>query len=252
MTDFAGKVALVTGGGSGIGRESCLRFARGGARIVVCDISEAGGNETVDLLKAVGSDAVFVKCDVSDPAQVEAAVARAVEAFGGLHIVVNNAGIGGSAAPTGEIDIADWNKVIGISLNGVMHGMRFGIPAILTSGGGAIVNISSILGLVGFSGSPAYVASKHAVSGLTKAAAIEYAEKGIRINSIHPGFVDTPLVAGVMPQGSDIAAFIASKHAMNRFGTPDEIANAIIWLASDEASFVTGAQFAVDGGYTCQ
>ncbi|MEL7667103.1 MAG: SDR family NAD(P)-dependent oxidoreductase, partial [Actinomycetota bacterium] len=178
MAGFEGKVALITGAGSGIGREAALGFARGGAKIVVSDVDEAGGAETVAMVANAGSEAVFVRADVSKAEEVEAAVAAAVDAFGGLHIVVNNAGIGGEANLTGDYSLEDWHKVIGINLNGVFYGMRYGIPAILASGGGSVVNVSSILGLVGWSTAPAYVAAKHGVSGLTKAAATEYAQQG--------------------------------------------------------------------------
>lgn len=253
MSGFDGKVALVTGGGSGIGREAALGFARGGARVAICDVDEVGGNETVAMIAEAGSQAVFVKADVSKPEQVEAAVAAAVDTFGGLNIVVNNAGIGGEANLTGDYSLEGWHKVIDINLHGVFYGMRYGIPAILASGGGSVVNVSSILGLVGWASSSAYVTAKHGVSGLTKAAATEYAQQGIRVNSVHPGFIETPLLtkAGITP-GTDGYNFIASKHAMNRLGLADEVAKVIVWLASDEASFVTGAQYAVDGGYTCQ
>lgn len=253
MSGFDGKVALVTGGGSGIGREAALGFARGGARVVICDVDETGGNETVAMITGTGAEALFLRADVSKPEQVEAAVAAAVEAFGGLNIVVNNAGIGGEANLTGDYSLEGWHKVIDINLHGVFYGMRYGIPAILASGGGSIVNVSSILGLVGWATAPAYVTAKHGVSGLTKAAATEYAQQGIRVNSVHPGFIETPLLtkAGITP-GTDGYNFIASKHAMNRLGLAEEVAKLIVWLASDEASFVTGAQYAVDGGYTCQ
>ena len=253
MAGFEGKVALITGAGSGIGREAAIGLAKGGAKIVVTDVDESGGNETVSLVEQAGSSAIFILADVSKPEQVEAAVAASVEAFGGLNIVVNNAGIGGEANMTGDYSLEGWHKVIDINLHGVFYGMRYGIPAILASGGGAIVNISSILGLVGWASAPAYVAAKHAVSGLTKAAATEYAQQGIRVNSVHPGFIETPLLtkAGIVP-GTDGYNFIASKHAMNRLGQADEVANLIVWLCSDEASFVTGSNMAVDGGYTCQ
>ncbi|MHB1017804.1 MAG: SDR family NAD(P)-dependent oxidoreductase [Coriobacteriia bacterium] len=253
MAGFEGKVALITGGGSGIGREASLGFARGGAKVVVADVDEVGGNETVEMVAAAGSEATFIRTDVSKPEEVEAAVAAAVDRFGGLHIVVNNAGIGGEANLTGDYSLEGWHKVIDINLNGVFYGMRYGIPAILASGGGSIVNVSSILGLVGWATAPAYVTAKHGVSGLTKAAATEYAQQGIRVNSVHPGFIETPLLtkAGITP-GTDGYAFIAGKHAMNRLGTADEVARLIVWLASEEASFVTGSNVAVDGGYTCQ
>lgn len=253
MAGFEGKVALITGAGSGIGRETALGLARGGAKVVVTDVDQTGGNETVALIEQAGSSAIFVATDVAKPEQVEAAVAAAVEAFGGLHIVVNNAGIGGEANLTGDYSLEGWHKVIDINLHGVFYGMRYGIPAILASGGGAIVNISSILGLVGWGTAPAYVTAKHGVSGLTKAAATEYAQQGIRVNSVHPGFIETPLLtkAGITP-GTDGYNFIAGKHAMNRLGTADEVANIVVWLCSDEASFVTGSNYTVDGGYTCQ
>lgn len=253
MADFNGKVALVTGGGSGIGRDASIGFAKGGAKVVVADYSEKGGLETVELIKGAGGDAAFVKCDVADPAQVEAAVAFSVSTYGGLHIVVNNAGIGGAAAPTGEYGIDDWKKVIDVNLNGVFYGCRYGIPAIQASGGGSVVNISSILGFAGFATSPAYVAAKHGVIGLTKAAGLEYGPLGVRVNSVHPGFIETPLLEGAgMTPGTDVYNWLASKHAMGRLGKSPEVAEVILFLASDEASFVTGSQYVVDGGYLAQ
>ncbi|MDY0340054.1 MAG: SDR family oxidoreductase [Coriobacteriia bacterium] len=253
MAAFEDKVAFVTGAGSGIGREVAVRLAQGGAKIAVSDIDATAGAETVSLIEAAGGAALFVRTDVSKAADVEAAIAAAVDAFGGVHIVVNNAGIGGEAAPTGEYSLDGWHKVININLNGVFYGMRYGIPAILASGGGSIVNVSSVLGLVGWATAPAYVTAKHGVAGLTKTAAIEYAQQGIRVNSVHPGFIATPLLTNAgITEGSDAYAFIAGKHAMNRLGTAEEVTNLIVWLASDEASFVTGSNMTVDGGFTCQ
>src|SRR5690606_27870890 len=192
--DFSGKVAIVTGGASGIGAAVVEKFAGNGAKVVVADFDEVGGRAMVDKLTADGKTASFFKVDVAEPDQVEAMVRHAVDTYGGLHIAVNNAGIGGASAPTGEYGIDDWKKVIDINLNGVFYGLRYQIPAMLESGGGSIVNIAAILGSVGFASAPAYVAAKHGVVGLTKNAAIEYATRGIRVNSVGPGFIKTPLL----------------------------------------------------------
>jgi NAD(P)-dependent dehydrogenase (short-subunit alcohol dehydrogenase family) len=253
MSKFEGKVGLVTGAGSGIGRACALLMARKGAKVVVADVDVAGGEETVKLIEGAGGKALFVKADVSDPAQVEAAVKAGVDAFGGLHLAVNNAGIGGEANLAGDYSPEGWRKVIGVNLDGVFYSMRYEIPAMLASGGGSIVNISSILGLVGFGTASAYTSAKHGVVGLTQVAAIEYGQQGIRVNSVNPGFIDTPLMAKAgINKGDDTYNFIASKHAMNRFGLPEEIAEAVVWLLSDKASFVTGIALPVDGGYTAQ
>jgi NAD(P)-dependent dehydrogenase (short-subunit alcohol dehydrogenase family) len=253
MSKFEGKAGLVTGAGSGIGRACALLMARKGAKVVVADVDVAGGEETVKLIEGAGGKALFVKADVSDPAQVEAAVKAGVDAFGGLHLAVNNAGIGGEANLAGDYSPEGWRKVIGINLDGVFYSMRYEIPAMLASGGGSIVNISSILGLVGFGTASAYTSAKHGVVGLTQVAAIEYGQQGIRVNSVNPGFIDTPLMAKAgINKGDDTYNFIASKHAMNRFGLPEEIAEAVVWLLSDKASFVTGIALPVDGGYTAQ
>jgi NAD(P)-dependent dehydrogenase (short-subunit alcohol dehydrogenase family) len=253
MSKFEGKVGLVTGAGSGIGRACALLMARKGAKVVVADVDVTGGQETVKLIEDAGGKALFVKADVSDPAQVEAVVKAGVDAFGGLHLAVNNAGIGGEANLVGDYSPEGWRKVIGINLDGVFYSMRYEVPAMLASGGGSIVNISSILGLVGFGTASAYTSAKHGVVGLTQVAAIEYAQQGIRVNAISPGFIDTPLMAKAgINKGDDTYNFIASKHAMNRFGLPEEIAEAVVWLLSDKASFVTGIALPVDGGYTAQ
>ena len=194
MKNLENKVAVVTGAGSGIGRAICLLYASQGAKIIVADVDEKGGDETVAKIGVNGGNAFFVKADTSKPDDSRKAVEMAVEKFGGLHIAVNNAGIGGPLSPVGEYPIDGWDKVISINLSGVFYGLRYQIPAILASGGGSIVNVASILGKVGTKGSAAYVASKHGVIGLTEAAALEYADQNIRINSIGPGYILTPLL----------------------------------------------------------
>jgi len=240
------KVALVTGGGSGIGKAISILYASEGAKIVVSDIVEKGGQETIAEIKAKGGEAIFVKADTSIPGDNENLVERAIEKFGRLDIAVNNAGIGGPLAPTGEYPLDGWDKTIAINLSGVFYGMRYQIPAMLKSGGGSIVNVASILGKVGTPHSPAYVASKHGVIGLTETAALEYAQQNIRINSIGPGYIMTPLLNSL-----DDATLKALEglHPLGRLGTSDEVAELALWLNSDKASFVTGAYYNVDGGY---
>ena len=244
------RVAIVTGAGSGIGRAIAEVLAREGARIVVSDIDEKGGAETVGRVQKSGGSAIFVKADTASAADNEALVSRAVQEFGGLHIAVNNAGIGGAAAPVGEYPIESWNKVIAINLSGVFYGMRYQIPAMLRSGGGSVINMASVLGQVGIAMSSAYVAAKHGVVGLTRSAALEYGEKNVRVNAIGPGFIHTPLIDKNMSLEAQKA--IAAKHAMARLGKPEEIGELAAWLASDKASFVTGAYYAADGGYLAQ
>nr|BAP47489.1 short-chain alcohol dehydrogenase [uncultured organism] len=248
--DVADRSAIVTGGASGIGGAVVEKFAGNGAKVVVADFDEVGGRAMVDKLTADGKTASFFKVDVAEPDQVEAMVRHAVDTYGGLHIAVNNAGIGGASAPTGEYGIDDWKKVIDINLNGVFYGLRYEIPAMLESGGGAIVNVASILGSVGFANAPAYVAAKHGVVGLTKNAAIEYATQNIRVVSVGPGFIKTPLLDKNLDE--ETMKVIAGMHPVQRMGTPDEVANLITYLVSDEASFLTGGYYLVDGGYTAQ
>jgi NAD(P)-dependent dehydrogenase (short-subunit alcohol dehydrogenase family) len=241
------KVAIVTGGGSGIGRAVAISYAKEGAKVVVSDIDDQGGKATVDMILNDGGEAIYVHANVASAADNEALVKKAVDAYGALHIACNNAGIGGPAALTGEYPLDGWDKVIAINLTGVFLGMRYQIPEMLKAGSGAIVNIASILGQVGFATASAYVAAKHGVVGLSKNAAIEYADKGIRVNSVGPAFIKTPLLEkNLTPEVMD---FLVTKHPIGRMGEAQEVAELVLWLSSDKASFVTGNYYAVDGGY---
>lgn len=242
-----GKVSIVTGASSGIGRAIALSFANQGAVVVAADIDEVGGRETVAMIERQKGRAIFVRCDLGSATDNEAVVAEAVGKFGALHIAINNAGIAGPSAPTGEYPVDGWDKVIAVNLSGVFYGMRYQIPAMLNAGGGAIVNIASILGQVGFANAPAYVAAKHGVVGLTQNAAIEYGPRKIRINSIGPGFIQTPMIEKALSEEARSA--LVGLHPIGRLGRPEEVAELALWLASERASFVTGAYYAVDGGY---
>lgn len=244
------KVALVTGAGSGIGRAVAVRLASEGAKVVVSDIDEPGGVQTVQQIREGGGTASFVRADTSSPSEGEMLVQAALRAYGALHIAVNNAGIGGPAAPVGEYPIEGWDKVIAVNLSGVFYGMRYQIPAMLRSGGGSIVNIASILGQVGFRNASAYVAAKHGVVGLTQNAALEYGAQKIRVNAVGPGFIKTPLLDKNLP--AEALGPIAAMHAMGRLGESNEVAELVLWLISGQASFVTGAYYAIDGGYLAQ
>lgn len=250
MKSLNNKVAVVTGAGSGIGKAISLLYAGEGAKVVVSDISEKGGNETVSEIKRTGGEAIFVRADTSKPDDSKNLVELAVKEFKALHIAVNNAGIGGPLSPVAEYPIDGWDKVISINLSGVFYGMRFQIPAIIKSGGGSIVNMASILGKVGTKGSAAYVAAKHGVIGLTEAAALEYADQKIRINSIGPGYILTPLLINSL--GDEAMKGLVGLHPMGRLGAVEEVAELALWLNSDKASFVTGSYYNVDGGYLAQ
>ena len=244
------NVALVTGAGSGIGREIAYQLAREGAKVVVSDIVDAAGNETVQKIRERDGNAIYVRADTSSPGDNEALVAAAVNEFGRLDIAVNNAGIGGPSAPVGEYSIEGWNKVVAVNLSGVFYGMRYQIPAMLRAGGGAIVNMASVLGQVGFKNSSAYVAAKHGVVGLTQNAALEYGSQKLRINAVGPGFIRTPLVEKSL--SPEALAFLEGQHAVGRLGESSEVAELVTWLVSDKASFVTGGYYPVDGGYLAQ
>lgn len=242
------KVALVTGASSGIGRAVALAWAREGAKVVVSDVNAEGGEETAALVHATGGDALFVAADVGRAADVEALVRRAVEQYGRLDVACNNAGIGGPQAPTADYPLDGWAQVININLSGVFYGMKYQIAAMLGNGGGSIINMASILGSVGFATAPAYTAAKHGVVGLTKAAALEYSARGVRINAVGPGFIHTPMISG-LEQDAGVQALLVGAHPVGRLGQPEEVAELVTWLASDKASFVTGAYYPVDGGY---
>jgi NAD(P)-dependent dehydrogenase (short-subunit alcohol dehydrogenase family) len=244
------KVAIVTGGGSGIGKAVTEAFAREGAKVVVSDINEEGGNETVKAIAGSGGTALFVKADSAKPEDHERLVKQAVEQYGGLHIAVNNAGIGGPLALTGEYPLDGWEKVIAINLSGVFYALRYQLPAMQQTGEGSIINIASILGQAGTATSPAYVAAKHGVVGLTKSAALGYAKQNIRVNSVGPGYIHTPMVENSMDEGS--LKYLVGLHPIGRLGKSEEVAELILWLASPKASFVTGAYYNVDGGYLAQ
>lgn len=244
---FDAKVALVTGGASGIGEAVALQLAREGAKVVVADMDATGAARVVNAITQAGGHASVFELNVADPIEVEAMVSFAERSYGALHLAVNNAGIGGPSAPTGDYPLDGWRKVIDVNLNSVFFSTKFEIAAMLRAGGGAIVNMASILGSVGFANSSAYVAAKHGVLGLTKAAAIEYAPKGIRINSVGPGFIDTPLLS----KNLDAATLgaIAAMHPIGRLGRSEEVSALTCFLLSDEASFITGSYHLVDGGY---
>ena len=249
---FADKAVLVTGGASGIGRAAALSFAHGGARVVVADVDRAGGEETVRLAKTEGGEAVFVKADVRAAVDVEAMVVATLQTFGRLDIAFNNAGVLGSGAAMIDFTEDDWDDVMGINLKGVWLCMKHEIPAMIQAGGGAIVNTSSIAGLVGSQHSPAYAASKHGVVGLTKTAALQYAPQGIRVNCVCPAAVYSPMLETLVTRNPQVGDRLLASQPNGRFASPEEVAAVVTWLCSDAASFVTGAALPVDGGYTAQ
>ncbi|MAG35250.1 MAG: short chain dehydrogenase [Dehalococcoidia bacterium] len=252
-----GKVALVTGGGLGLGRATALAFVRAGARVVVADVDAEGGAETVRRVKAAGGEALFVRTDVSRAAEVEAMVDNTVASYGRLDCAFNNAGVSspqaGGGGPIHEHPEETWDRVISINLKGAWLCLKYEIGQMLQQGGGAIVNAASIYGLVGSNrGSSAYTASKHGVVGLTKAAALENAQRGIRVNAVCPGFIHTRMTEQIFAQQPEREQEALAAHPMGRIGQPNEIAETVVWLCSDAASFVTGHALPVDGGYVAQ
>lgn len=248
MSLLLNKVALVTGAGSGIGRAIAEAYAREGAKVVISDINEENGNETVTAIKNSGGDAYFFKADSGSAEDNKKLVEATVSKYGRLDIACNNAGIGGPAASTGDYEIEAWDKVVAVNLNGVFYGCKYQLNQMEKNGGGSIVNIASIHGTVAAPNSPAYTATKHAVVGLTKNIAAEYGQKNIRCNAVGPGYIHTPLLDKNLDEASMKA--VAAKAAMNRLGTSEEVAELVLFLSSDKASFTTGAYYIADGGYT--
>ena len=247
-----GKVAIVTGGASGLGAESARRLAREGACVVVTDLAAEAGQAVADQITGAGGRSHFMVHDVTDEAAWARVVAETKARFNRIDVLVNNAGIG-EGEPFLESTLAGWRKVISINLDGVYLGMRTVAPEMAASGGGSIINISSILGKVGFPGATAYCASKGGVLLLTKATALELAPLGIRVNSVHPGFIETPMVANSLlasENGNEMKEMLISRHALGRLGVPREIGDGVVFLASDESSFMTGSELVIDGGYT--
>jgi NAD(P)-dependent dehydrogenase (short-subunit alcohol dehydrogenase family) len=250
MARLKDKVVIITGGGSGIGRATCLLFAREGAKVVVADYIAEGGNETVRQISAAGGQAVFVQADVSKSADVQNMIGAAVRNYGRVDILFNNAGIEGPSAKLANLKEEDWDRVIAIDLTSVYLGMKYVIPEMIKQGGGVILSTASVAGLVGFQGSGAYAAAKAGVINLTRLAALEYADKNIRVNCICPGVIETPMVERVM--GGRPRERVVRSEPIGRLGRPEDIANAALFLASDESSFATGAPFIIDGGYVAR
>lgn len=250
--EFAGKVALVTGGSSGIGRATALAFARRGAKVVVADIDVSGGEETAHMIQEEGGEALFVETDVSQAGDVKEMVEQTIDTYGRLDFACNNAGIEGEKAPTAETSEENWDRVIDINLKGVWLCMKYEIPRILDAEDGAIVNMSSAAGRVGFAQIPAYTASKHGVIGLTKAAALEYATENLRVNAVCPGVIDTEMIERYIGDDEELREQLISSQPIGRMGQPEEIADVVVCLCSEGTSFVTGVAMPADGGYVAQ
>lgn len=240
------KTVIITGAASGIGKATAELFAAQGANVIVADIQEVEGKAATESIVATGGKASFFKIDVSKPEEMEALVKFALKTYGNLDMAVNNAGIGGELNPVADMSIEGWQKVISINLNSLFYGMKYQIQAMLKNRGGSIVNISSILGSVGFAGSAGYAAAKHGVIGLTQTAALEYSAQKIRVNAVGPGFIETPLLDAL---DAEMKKQLVALHPIGRLGKSEEVAELILWLSSDKSSFVTGSYYPVDGGY---
>ncbi|HVX27357.1 MAG TPA: glucose 1-dehydrogenase [Parafilimonas sp.] len=249
MSTLKGKTAVVTGGASGIGEATVLLFAENGCNVVVSDLQEEKGNNLVQKIRQLNGKAIFVKADVSKPQDCEILVNKTIAAFGSLDIAFNNAGIGGESNAIADMSIEGWKKVIDVNLNSVFYCMKYELIQMQKQGNGAIVNNSSILGQVGFANAAAYVAAKHGMIGLTQNAALEYSAKGIRINAIGPAFINTPLLTEAGMDDNVKQTVLVPMHPIGRLGEPREVAELVVWLSSDKASFITGSYYAVDGGY---
>lgn len=252
---FSNTVALITGGAAGIGRATAVAFAREGARVVVADVNSREGDETVRLIRDDGGDAVFVEANVASSVDWHRVIAETIREYGRLDVLFNNAGIEGTSAPIADYSEEDFDRVISVNLKGIWLGMRAAIPQMLKQGKGTIINTSSILGLVGFAAASAYTASKHAIIGMTKVAALEYSAQGIRVNAVCPAFIKTPMLdrgLGQLPNAQEILDQISTLHPVGRMGEPEEVASLVLFLASDDASFISGAAYLVDGGYTAR
>jgi len=254
MRPFEGKVALVTGAASGIGRASALAFGRDGARVVVSDVDPRGGAETVRLIQAAEGEAHFLEADVADEGQVQALIDGCIDVYGRLDFAHNNAGIGAPPAPLHETDLASFQRVLSVNLTGVWLCLKHEARVMLPQGSGAIVNTASLAGLIGFPMNVAYSASKHAVIGITRTAALEYAQAGIRVNAVCPAFIQTPMVEGYLVAAGPRMSLerLARMQPMGRIGTPEEVAQAVVWLCSDSAAFITGIALPIDGGTTAR
>jgi NAD(P)-dependent dehydrogenase (short-subunit alcohol dehydrogenase family) len=248
--EFEGKVVQVTGGSFGIGKATAVAFAKRGAKVAIVDWVE--DNEAINAIKSIGGEAVFIKCDVSNTEDVKAMIKKTISTFGRLDCAFNNAGIEGSNGITHECTEENWDKTINVNLKGIWLCMKYQIPEMLKQGKGVIINCASIAGLVGYRGLPAYVASKHGIIGLTKSAALEYAKLGIRVNAVCPGAIKTPMIDRITGNKKEVEEQFADMEPIGRLGQPEEVANCVLWLCSDEASFVTGHAMAVDGGWVAQ